>query len=516
MNRPPAGRKRTKLQAAVATAAEIVAELESLADPANVAGMARYGIRVENALGISAPRLRATAKRIGRDHALARDLWASGIHEARILAGFVDDPARVTPAQLERWAKDFDSWDVCDGVCSNLFDRTPFAWDNAVAWSARPEEYVKRAGFVLMAALAVHDKKAPDERFRRFLPLIEREADGRAQLREEGGQLGAPPDRQTKSRAEPRRDRRGEADTPDRFKIGPMDRRRRAARARKRRGAETAERAMKALAPREIEEFRETILAHYRAHGRRDLPWRKTKDPYRILVSELMLQQTQVARVAGKYGPFIERFPDFASLARAPLGEVVRAWSGLGYNRRALHLREAARAVVSRFDGRLPRRIEDLRALPGVGPATAAEILNFAFNEPRAFIETNVRAVYIHRFFPGRKKVADAEILPLVELTLDARNPRRWFYALMDYGVMLKKVGENPSRRSAHHTRQARFEGSDRQARGRVVKALAKRRMSETELAKATGLSVARIRSIVPGLARDGLVVRRGAKLVIA
>ncbi len=273
---------------------------------------------------------------------------------------------------------------------------------------------------------------------------------------------------------------------------------------------------MKALAPSDIAEFRETVLAHYRAHGRRDLPWRKTKDPYRILVSELMLQQTQVARVAGKYEPFIERFPDFASLARAPLGEVVRAWSGLGYNRRALHLREAARAVVARFDGRLPRRIEDLRALPGVGPATAAEILNFAFNEPRAFIETNVRAVYIHHFFPGRKKVADAEILPLVELTLDARNPRRWFYALMDYGVMLKKVGENPSRRSAHHARQVRFEGSDRQARGRVVKALAERRMSETELAKATGLSVARIRSIVPGLARDGLVVRRGAKLVIA
>ena len=183
------------------------------------------------------------------------------------------------------------------------------------------------------------------------------------------------------------------------------------------------------------------ILAHYRAHGRRDLPWRKTKDPYRILVSEFMLQQTQVARVAEKYEPFIERFPDFASLARAPLGDVIRAWSGLGYNRRALHLRETARIVVSRFDGRLPRGFDDLRALPGIGAATAAEIMNFAFNEPRAFIETNVRAVYIHHFFPGRKKVADAEILPLVERTLDAKNPRRWFYALMDYGVMLKKSG---------------------------------------------------------------------------
>jgi 3-methyladenine DNA glycosylase AlkD len=155
---------------------EIVAELESLTDPKNVAGMARYGIRVENALGISAPRLRAMAKRIGRDHALARELWASGIHEARILAGLVDDPAMVTATQLERWVKDFDSWDVCDGVCGNLFDKTPFAREKAVAWSARPEEFVKRAGFVLMAALAVHDKKAVDGLFRTFLPLIEREA----------------------------------------------------------------------------------------------------------------------------------------------------------------------------------------------------------------------------------------------------------------------------------------------------------------------------------------------------
>jgi A/G-specific adenine glycosylase len=229
-----------------------------------------------------------------------------------------------------------------------------------------------------------------------------------------------------------------------------------------------------------------------------------------------MLQQTQVARVAGTFEPFIGRFPDFTSLARAPLRDVIRAWSGLGYNRRALHLRETAHAVVSQFGGRLPRRLEELRALPGVGPATAAEILNFAFNEPRAFIETNVRAVYIHWFFPGRKKVADAEILPLVERTLDARNPRRWFYALMDYGVALKKSGVNPSRRSAHHAKQTRFEGSDRQARGRVVRALAERRMSEAELAKSTGLSVARVRAIVPGLVRDGLVVRRGTKLGIA
>ena len=155
---------------------EIVAELESQANPENVAGMARYGINSKNTLGVSIPRLRAMAKRIGTDHALALELWASGIHEARMLAGFIDDPAMVTETQIERWAKDFDSWDVCDQVCSNLFDKTPFAYEKTAAWSAREEEFVKRAGFVLMAALAVHDKKAPDVRFRGVLPLIAREA----------------------------------------------------------------------------------------------------------------------------------------------------------------------------------------------------------------------------------------------------------------------------------------------------------------------------------------------------
>ena len=155
---------------------EIIAELASRADPENVAGMARYGINSKNTLGVSIPHLRAMAKRIGTDHALALELWASGIHEARMLAGFIDDPVMVTETQLERWVKDFDSWDVCDQVCSNLFDKTPFAYEKTAAWSAREKEFVKRAGFVLMAALAVHDKKAPDVRFRRFLPLIEREA----------------------------------------------------------------------------------------------------------------------------------------------------------------------------------------------------------------------------------------------------------------------------------------------------------------------------------------------------
>ncbi len=162
------------------TAREAVARLEAEADPANVAGMARYGISVERALGVSAPALRALAREIGRDHGLAAALWRSGIREARILACLVDEPGMVSEAQLERWARDFDSWDICDAACANLFDRTPFAWEKAAAWSERRGEFVKRAGFVLMASLAVHDKRSPDERFLAFLPIVEREAgDGR-------------------------------------------------------------------------------------------------------------------------------------------------------------------------------------------------------------------------------------------------------------------------------------------------------------------------------------------------
>ena len=158
------------------TSGEVLDRLHALADPEAKEGMARFGIETGKALGVNIPTLRALAREIGRDHDLAEGLWASGIHEARILAALVDDPKLVNEEQMERWAVEIDSWDVCDGVCSTLFDRTPFAYAKAEEWSARDEEFVKRAGFVLMAALAVHDKQAPDERFLEMLPLIEREA----------------------------------------------------------------------------------------------------------------------------------------------------------------------------------------------------------------------------------------------------------------------------------------------------------------------------------------------------
>jgi 3-methyladenine DNA glycosylase AlkD len=161
----------------MSTSAEVVlARLKAQANPDNVEGMAHFGINPENTLGLSIPTLRAMAKEIGRDHDLAQELWASGIHEARLLAGFIDNPKQVSEAQMEAWVKDFDSWDVCDQVCMNLFDRTPFTDQKAVEWSSREEEFVKRAAFALMASLAVHDKKSGDERFETFFPLIVQQA----------------------------------------------------------------------------------------------------------------------------------------------------------------------------------------------------------------------------------------------------------------------------------------------------------------------------------------------------
>ncbi len=151
-------------------------QLKSLANPEAVAGMARFGINPNNTYGVSIPALRKIARETGKDHALALALWQSGIHEARILAGMIDEPEKVTGEQMESWAADFDSWDVCDQVCSNLFDKTDFAYQKAHGWSGRKEEFIKRAGFVLMATLAVHDKSADDKMFLEFLPIIKREA----------------------------------------------------------------------------------------------------------------------------------------------------------------------------------------------------------------------------------------------------------------------------------------------------------------------------------------------------
>ena len=258
--------------------------------------------------------------------------------------------------------------------------------------------------------------------------------------------------------------------------------------------------------PEALRLFRDLILAHYRAHGR-DLPWRQTTDPYRILVSEIMLQQTQVERVAVKYREFLERFPDFESLAHAPKSEVLLAWQGLGYNRRAIALQGAAQRVIEEYGGRLPADVETLATFPGIGKATAAAICAYAFNMPVVYIETNIRRIFIHFFFQDREGVRDDEILPLVERALDRENPREWYSALMDYGTVLKKRTTNPNRRSASYTRQSRFEGSDRQVRGRILAlVLEEGRVTEEEVVLRVCEEPGRVRRILGDLAREGFV----------
>lgn len=224
-----------------------------------------------------------------------------------------------------------------------------------------------------------------------------------------------------------------------------------------------------------------------------------------------MLQQTQVERVVRTYGEFLAEFPDFLSLSRAPLKKILRVWQGMGYNRRAIALREAARIVVRDFGGVLPDSIEKLTALPGIGRATASSTVAFAFNKPSVFIETNIRRVFIHHFFSDKENVRDDEILPLVEKTLDRKNPREWYWALMDYGSMLKKKVPNPNRKSAHYQKQSRFEGSNRQIRGKIVKlAAGGRRLTPSQFVKELGLDPERIRKALSQLEQEGFVRKKG------
>jgi A/G-specific adenine glycosylase len=226
-----------------------------------------------------------------------------------------------------------------------------------------------------------------------------------------------------------------------------------------------------ALTPQVTNAFRQAIYDHYHANYR-PMPWRDTRDPYHILVSEVMLQQTQVERVKAKFAQFLVAFPTLAYLAAAPLEELLRVWQGLGYNRRAIALKRCAEEISNHFAGHFPTTISDLESLPGIGAYTARAVSAFAFGVAEPFIETNIRTVFIHFFFHGREKIADRLIMPLVSATLDHANPREWYYALMDYGVTLKQLHPNPGRRSSHHVRQSPFKGSNRELRSRMLRAI--------------------------------------------
>jgi A/G-specific adenine glycosylase len=244
----------------------------------------------------------------------------------------------------------------------------------------------------------------------------------------------------------------------------------------------------------------------------RDMPWRQDTRPYYVLVSELMLQQTQVDRVIPKFEAFIARFPDESTLAAAPLADVLTLWSGLGYNRRAKFLHDAAKMIVSDSDGRFPDTKADLLRLPGVGNGTAGAILAYAFNQPEIFIETNVRTVYFHHFFEDADKVSDTEVADMVARTIDREHPREFYWAIMDYGTWLKRNGAARNTLSKTYKKQSPLKGSVREVRGQIVRLLTSGDVSEVRV-RQTLKTDDRFEPALTGLIRDGLVACHGDEL---
>ena len=265
-----------------------------------------------------------------------------------------------------------------------------------------------------------------------------------------------------------------------------------------------------------ILEFQQMVLSYYNNYGR-EMAWRDTTDPYLILVSEIMLQQTQVERVKIKFPEFIAAFPDFAALAAAPLDNVLSVWQGMGYNRRAIALQKCAIRVINEYNGILPADVDLLATFPGIGRATASSIAAFAFNLPVVFIETNIRRVFIHFFFSGTDTVSDADLLPIVEKSLCKENPRVWYWALMDLGSALKKTVPNPNRRSVHYSKQSPFEGSDREIRGTIIRMLlSDPGMIEKQLLAIRIDDPARIKKILAALISEGFIVIQKNRFFLA
>jgi len=259
------------------------------------------------------------------------------------------------------------------------------------------------------------------------------------------------------------------------------------------------------LEKKEIYLFRKKIWEFYKKN-KRDFPWRKTKNAYHILVSEMMLQQTHTERVRAKYKEFLSLFPNIRVLARARIFDVLRVWQGLGYNRRALFLKHTSEIVVKEYNGRIPKDEETLKKLPGIGAGTAGAVCALAFNIPSVFIETNIRRVYIHQFFSSKTSVSDKEILEYIKITIDKKNPREWYYALMDYGAFLgKEEKENPNIKSKHYKKQSSFTGSKRELRGKILRILlSQKEATPGFISRKIGINEKRIRRVLHVLKSEG------------
>jgi len=269
----------------------------------------------------------------------------------------------------------------------------------------------------------------------------------------------------------------------------------------------------KCLMTKKETEFQAFVLDWYEKCGRHELPWRNDHDPYKILVSELMLQQTQVVRVIPKFEAFITKYPTVQKLTKASLGDVIRMWQGLGYNRRAKFLLQCSQVIVSDYKRIFPESYDELLKLPGIGPYTAAAICAFAYNQPVELIETNVRQVYIHHFFKNREEVTDVEILEKVRRTVPAGQSRQWYAALMDYGTHLKSLNGNNTRKVKGHTKQSKFKGSNREVRGAILRALAEQSRIKPKLWSALShYDQSKIQPQLDVLMTDEMVIEKKGK----
>lgn len=271
--------------------------------------------------------------------------------------------------------------------------------------------------------------------------------------------------------------------------------------------------------------FQKHIRSWYKKNGRHDLPWRppslklrkdNTLDPYHILVSEVMLQQTQVARAIPKYHEFLKAFPTIQHIAGASNARVLTIWQGMGYNRRALNLKQAAERILKEFGGKIPDRRAALESLPGIGPGTAGAVLAFAFGKRIPFIETNIRRIYLHFFFSSKTGVDDSDILKKIEATLPPTRSREWYWALMDYGALRFKSIPNPNTRSKHYAHQSAFKGSRRELRGKIIDELIReKKLPQNELEKRLLPIIGERKDfsiIVKELAKEGFItIAKGA-----
>lgn len=259
---------------------------------------------------------------------------------------------------------------------------------------------------------------------------------------------------------------------------------------------------------KKISNFQKTVWDFYK-QNKRDFPWRNTTDPYKILVSEIMLQQTQADRAVPYYKKWLKRFPNFKSLANASFSEIYPLWQGLGYNRRGLNLQKTAKLAIEKYKGKLPQDMVLLEEFPGIGPYTARAISIFSFNTPTACIETNIRRVFLHYFFQDKNGVSDEQILKIAELAIDKKRSREWHWALMDYGAHLKSQVPNPNRRHKNYSLQSKFEGSLRQIRGAILRSLAVKKMTAAQLVKVTEKEPQKVEQVIASLLGEQLIKKQ-------